>query len=283
MKLPLNIAEKLLSLQNGAAIPSSQLRHGIIEDMVSDGILYRPGKHRSLIHVMNQDQLHLYLENRFSIKNLDGYVTACKNENITRSELVAVSSDSKLTKVRTFKGFLVNCYTPIQATLNDKPITLNCLNGTFQFIYDFENFVPEKNVTIIGIENPENFYYISQQQYLFENMLPLFVCRYPQNQSKDLIKWLQLIPNNYWHFGDFDFAGIGIYLNEFKKHLGEKARFFVPPNIEKLISLNGNKQRYDKQKLYFDIDLIMEEKLKELIQIIHKYKKGLDQEILISG
>ena len=50
------------------------------------------------------------------------------------------------------------------------------------------------------------------------NQKILFVCRYPQ--SNDLIKWLQSIPNRYLHFGDLDFAGINIYLNEFKKYLG---------------------------------------------------------------
>ncbi|MCA6071324.1 MAG: hypothetical protein LE168_02900 [Endomicrobium sp.] len=67
-------------------------------------------------------------------------------------------------------------------------------------------------------------------------MRPLFVSRYPQNQSKDLIKWLQSIPNNYLHFGDFDFAGIGIYLNEYKKYLTDKAMFLIPENIEKFIA-----------------------------------------------
>ena len=86
--------------------------------------------------------------------------------------------------------------------------------GTFQFIYDYERFILPADITIVGIENPENFRQISQQQYLFKDIKPLFVCRYPQNQSKDLLKWLQSIPNSYLHFGDFDLAGIGIYLNE---------------------------------------------------------------------
>jgi hypothetical protein len=109
----------------------------------------------------------------------------------------------------------------------------------------------------------------------------MFVSRYPQNQSKDLVKWLQSIPNDYLHFGDFDFAGIGIYLNEFKKHLTRNADFFVPENIDTLIADYGNKKRYDEQKINFDIKSIQEEKLLKLIATIHKYRKGLDQEILI--
>jgi hypothetical protein len=32
--------------------------------------------------------------------------------------------------------------------------------------------------------------------------------------------------------GDFDISGIGIYLNEYKKHLFSKAKFFIPKGIE---------------------------------------------------
>jgi hypothetical protein len=106
------------------------------------------------------------------------------------------------------------------------------------------------------------------------------VSRYPQNQSKDLIKWLQSIQNHYLHFGDFDFAGIGIYMNEFKKHLKERTTFFVPENIDQLIDNYGNKKRYDEQKVNFNVKTISEDKLLKLINTIHKYRKGLDQEVL---
>src|SRR5690606_36529849 len=171
--------------------------------------------------------------------------------NFLVKDLVAISSNSKLKSTRTFKGFLINSYNPIMATLNGKKTTFNFTQGVFQFIYDFESFVPNENITIVGIENAENFRWIAKQQYLFEDIQPLFVSRYPQNQSKDLIKWLPIIANNYLHFGDFDFAGIGIYLNEYKKHLSEKAYFFVPNDIEKRLRLNGNSKLYDKQKMSF--------------------------------
>ena len=72
---------------------------------------------------------------------------------------------------------------------------------------------------------------------------------------------MQTIPNPYLHFGDLDFAGIGIYLNEFKKHL-------------------GNRELYDNQKSNFD-ERDIENSLKVLIESIHEYKKGLEQEVLI--
>ncbi|MCL4536993.1 MAG: hypothetical protein M1610_05330 [Nitrospirae bacterium] len=281
MKLPLSTAEKLLLLASGEKIPASRLKHPIVNDLISEGIIYKQGRIKSTLQISNKEQLYLYLRNNFAINDLHSYIETYKKENLTRAELVTVAADSKLKSVRTFKGFLVNCYTPIQATLNSESIIIYPKEGTFNFIYDFENFIPEPDITIVGIENPENFRYIHKQRYLFKNLKTLFVSRYPQNQSKDLIKWLQSLPNNYLHFGDFDFAGIGIYLNEFKKYINDRANIFIPDNIDSLIKNSGNKKRYDEQKINFDISKIKEENLLELIASIHNHKKGLDQEIFI--
>ena len=281
MKIPVHIAEKLLRLSQGVVISAGKVKHALIEELVTEGILERTGRIQKKITLVDKKPLFLYLQNKLGINDLEKYIEVFQKENVQRNELVEISSNSKLKQVRTFKGFLVSSYMPINATLNGKPFIINFNDGTFQFIYDFEKFIPEQNVTIVGIENPENFRYIEKQMYLFKDLQPLFVSRYPQNQSKDLIKWLKSIPNNYLHFGDFDFAGIGIYLNEFKKHLDEKALFFVPDNIEDLIKLNGNKKLYNEQKINFNAQLIKEESLLRLIKTIHKYRKGLEQELLI--
>ena len=174
-------------------------------------------------------------------------------------------------------------YEPISAVLNEQPIIINPAVGTFQFIYDFETFSIEKNVTVVGFENAENFRHIEKQRYLFENIKPLFVSRYPQNQHKDLIRWLQSIENQYLHFGDFDLAGIRIFLSEYFRHLGDKATFFIPSDIESRIEKYGSSKRYDSQHGNIKIKDITDEKLLTLIKLILSHKKGLDQEALIGG
>lgn len=271
-----------MQLSQGETMPSSKAKHVLIEELVEERIIERNGRIQKKLLLGNKKALTIFLQNKYGINDLKKYIEIGQKENVKRSELVSVSSDSKLKQVRTFKGFLVNSFTPVQAMLNGKPTTLNFDDGIFQFIYDFENFIPEQTVTIVGIENPENFRFIEKQKHLFTNIQPLFVCRYPQNQCKDLIKWLQSIPNNYLHFGDFDFAGIEIYLNEFKKHLEEKATFFLPENIEELVKINGNKTLYNKQTLNVrNENQLQGENILKLIKIIHKYRKGLEQEILI--
>lgn len=283
MNLPIGIAEKLILLQNGEEIPASKLKHSVIDTMLGNGLLEQQiqGRSKKLIFLRSPERLNDYLSNHFGINSLHDYVSVHKKEDVLRGDFVEISSDSKLKKVRTFKGFLVNSYIPIQTTLNDEPLLISPIAGSFQFIYDFERFAIPTDVTIVGVENPENFRHINRQKYLFDDIKPLFVSRYPQNQNKDLIKWLQSIPNPYLHFGDLDFAGIGIYLNEYKKYLGNRATFFLPSNTKKLLERYGNRDLYDNQKSHFSVGEIDEIKLNQLIAMIHESKRGLEQEVFI--
>jgi hypothetical protein len=281
MRMPVSIAEKLVLLLKGDKIPFSQLRHEVVDLMVDNGILnvLLQGRRKKLIGISKKDLLAPFLFNHFGIENLENYIIGCRKAGLSRAEAIHISSNSKLKSIRTFKGFLVNCYQAVDCVLNYQPITIEPKEGTFTFIYDFENFTPATDITIVGIENPENFRQIQKQRILFEHINPIFVSRYPQN--KDLVRWLETIPNDYLHFGDFDIAGLNIYWNEYKKYLQDKSSFFMPPNIERLLSTKGNRDNYDNQTLQFDIQLVDEENVLILLQLIEKYRKGLEQEILI--
>lgn len=278
-KLNLSTAEKLLQLRNGERLQASKLLQAIFQELLAENILYKTGKTRGLLLLVNSGQFDLYLQNRYAIADLNEYVTLLRQENYSRSDLVRVSTDSKLSAIRSFKGFLVNCYEPVDVMLNHSKTILQPLPGLFHFIYDYENFIPDSQCTIVGVENPENFRYIEKQKKIFQHLKPLFISRYPQGQHADIIRWLKMIPNPYLHFGDFDLAGINIYQNEFKKYIPEKSTFFIPDHMEELIRIYGNPSRYDDQKLHLDKAGILEEEVVELIRIIHKHKKGLDQEI----
>ncbi len=283
MTLPISIAEKLQQLlQPGSSLPASVLKHVAVEKMISDGVLQKriSGKSKAVVLVNNPAALRSYLGNHFGVADLEKYIAAYKDADITRSEAITVSGNSKLKAIRSFKGFVVNSYEPIEATLNGQSFTINPTPGSFTFISDWETFLPSADVTVVGIENPENFRQVQRQQYLFEGIKPLFISRYPQ--SNDAIKWLQSIPNNYLHFGDLDFAGINIYLNEYKIWLVEKALFFVPPQAAELLHRHGNRELYNRQlSLAPDNDLMEEENIKSLIKLLHQEKMVLEQEVFI--
>ena len=281
MKLSLKIAKVLAQLMDGESVPNSLAKSSLIDLLVSEHIIYRKGKHKKSLELINKTSLQNYLTNQLQINDLNNYISAIENRNSTRAELVKITTDSKKSKERAFKGFLVNSYCAIKAELNNETIIINPANGSFVFIYDYESFKIPKNITVVGIENSKNFSQIQEQKYLFKNLNPLFVSRYPQNQN--FIKWMKSIPNDYLHFGDFDIAGIGIYLNEYKKHLLAKSTFFIPENIKNDIRNNGNRARFDNQKINFKTDSIQESKILDLIKIIKTEKKGLDQEYYINS
>jgi len=285
LKLPIHIAKKLQQLlQPGTSIASSSMQHAVVTKMLEDGLLQKQqtGKTKALLFIQNKENVAAYLSNHFCISNLQHYIEILEGEEQSRAANVAVSGNSKLQSVRTFKGFLVNSYDAIDASLNGNPIIIHPSPGSYTFIHDYENFIPDPAVIIVGIENPENFRQVEKQRYLFLNIKILFVSRYPQNN--DLIKWLTAIPNHYLHFGDLDFAGIHIYQTEYKKYLGEKASFFLPDNAELLLKKFGNRSLFNRQySSTQDYTLKSEKNVQEVLRLLLKYKKALEQELFING
>ena len=283
MTLPLSIAEKLLLLEQGQQLPASSLKHKLVDELREEGVVLErlAGRTKSTLYIADSGALQRWLFNKFAINDLQTYIGVVKNEDATRAELIEVSNDSKVAASRAFRGFLVNSYMPVHCMLNGVLFTVHPQQGSFQFIYDIGQFTLPEDVVIVGLENFENFRSAEKLRRLFGGLKTLFVSRYPQEQSKDLLRWLQSVPNSYTHLGDYDFAGINIYQQEYKKHLKERALFYVPGNIEELMEKYGNRQLYDNQRLN-DTD-ITEPALQALIALIHKHKKGLEQEILLTG
>lgn len=281
MKIPSGIAEKLRELKQGMKVPYSRLKHPVIESMLDNGVVHRQiqGRSKCMIYLTRPQALDAYLSNHYGINDLDQYILYLNNESATRADGVQVATDSKTKTVRTFKGFLVTSVKPISCLYKGSEFIIDPAEGTFAFIYDYEDFIPGKETTIVGIENPEVFRYISKCAHYFPEKDLLFVSRYPQ--SKDLVKWLKLIPNSYLHFGDADYAGINIYYNEFKKYLGSRASIFIPPGVDQLLPDKGNRDNYNNQTLLIDKSSIDEPGILHLIRLIEESMKGLEQEIFL--
>lgn len=281
MKLSLKNAKILQELIEGQTIPNSRAKGLVIERLVDENIIFRKGRHQKTLHLLNEGALKDFLANQLQIKDLQGFIIA-RLERSSRAEFVKITTDSKHSKERAFKGFLINSLQPIQAKLHGHKIEINPPRGSFQFICDFESFEIEEKVIIVGVENARNFSLIHQQAYLFDENQYLFLSRYPQTQNRDVLQWLKSIPNPYLHFGDFDLAGIGIFLNEYKKYLGSRASFFIPDGIETKIKAYGNRERYNLQGVNFNVEAIDDEYLRGLLTMLHRERKGLDQEVFIS-
>ena len=278
MKISKTLINTLQQLIDGESIAYSTLRKDFAETLFAEGLLtvQTHGSRRSFraidtIALKNFIQIHYEELRTLGDNDLKSYTT--------RSEQAAETGNSKLVMVRSCPGFPVNSYEPITCSLFGNEFVINPPESSFVFIDNWQQFAIPEGVIVVGIENMENFRMIRHQRKLFESVLGdvplLFVSRYPQSQ--DLRNWLIGIPNKYVHFGDFDLAGIHIFLTEFYKYLGNRSEFLVPSDIEQRLA-KGSPVRYDKQfgkycALRTDIQY-----LQLLIDLINKYHRGYDQE-----
>lgn len=293
MQLTAKLIDNIKSLRDGGQIPASQLTYSWVKEFVEQKILLKiPHKTTHAYKISNKEAFLRALGDLNPVlKDIDFAEFLLDNpDSLTRAEMVGAFGNSKTFKHRTAYGFMVNSLEPISAVLNGEQITINPPLGSYMFIADIENFDVCADVIIVGIENMENFYqirkqktfllkYISQIIGNIENHKILFVSRYPQNTS--LREWLKNRTNKYIHFGDYDLYGIKIFLTEFQKYLPERAYFLIPNNIESYIEKYGSKNLYDKhyekcRTLTSDIPSIG-----DLINLIHKARKGLEQELFI--
>ncbi len=287
MEITLTFAKLLLRLIRGDLIPigkfNSEVNKDLLRSFIAEYALPEPkpkGKTK-LVYCNNETNLRNYLFGK-GIPNLEEYIQYIESGDYTRAENAIYSSDSKTLNFRVFEGFFVNTYIDLIGSLCNQKIVLKPVMGSWIYIVDCKNFQIEKDVTIVGIENIENFKFIEKYKYLFENIKPLFLMRYNNNAYID---WLQSITNDYLHFGDFDLSGLIIYITEFRNKLDSKrCKFFIPNNLEYYFQQTNNYKDYDKQlndSRVNNFDFTQYPEIMEVVNLISKYKKVVSQEILI--
>ncbi len=281
MKITPTLIEKLICLRNGESVPASQLRGEWVDELERDGVIISTSRgSRRTIFAPHADafvQALSSFDERFT--DLDLMRESLLTNEVSRSAQASATGNSKLVAVRSCPGFPVNSYETITCMLNGREMGVNPQEGCFLFVADWQSFTIPQDVIVVGIENMENFRMIRLQRKLFESELGdhhfLFVSRYPQ--STDLRSWLQSIPNHYIHFGDFDLAGINIFLTEFHAYLGERSSFFIPTDIEQRLA-KGSTARYNDQYHKFKNITSDIPPLQYLIDTINKYHRCYDQE-----
>lgn len=280
------LIQAFLALRQGETVPFSRFPAAWVEEMLLEGGVTSivRGSRKSL-KVISRAAFDVYLRSKNLQPDRLEETAAVLSGASSRSEQVQLLGDSKATAVRSCPGFPVNVIGPLSVRLGERKILLCPCPGSFLYISDFQAFRIPSDAIVVGVENMENFrlpelqtavWEEIQEQYGEGGVPPLLlVSRYPQ--SRDLATWLQGIPNRYVHFGDFDLAGVHIYLTEFYARLGERAAFFVPGDIEERLS-HGSRERYDTQFERFGKMDVPDLRLQPLFGLIHRHHRGYDQE-----
>ena len=293
MKITASLIDRLIRLRDGESLPASQLRGEWVDELEHEGVIVSiaHGSRRSIFAPQPDAFLQALSAIDERLADLDLMRDTLLADEASRSAQAAATGNSKLVTVRSCPGFPVNAYEPIPCRLNGREVTIAPEEGCFLFIADWQSFTIPQDVIVVGIENMENFRMIRRQRALFEQpvmgtgscpQVPvpmtgrfLFVSRYPQ--STDLRSWLQSIPNRYIHFGDFDLAGIHIFLTEFHAYLGDRSSFLIPADIEQRLA-NGSSERYNAQYRKFKNLTTTLPDLQHLIDTINKHHRCYDQE-----
>lgn len=274
------ISASIQALMAGEQVAGSRISNKLLEELLAEGLLLVNSRgSRKSYRARDAEALK-----RFLIDKDEVYRILEVDASDSRASMAKETGNSKLMMLRSCPGFLINSYENIECFLNGKPFLVNPQEGSFIFISDWEQFSIPEDVVVIGVENIENFRMIRKQRVFFEKYLithglskkVIFVSRYPQ--STDLRKWLCTTPNHYLHFGDFDLAGINIFLSEFQQFIGkERSSYLIPNDVESRLK-SGSRKRYDEQYCrYKDIKSDICE-LQQLIDIINKERKAYDQE-----
>ncbi len=274
------ISASIKALLKGEQVAGSRMSSQLTDELMAEGLLSVVARgSRKSYRARDTETLRRYL-----IDKDESYRVLEIDASDSRASMARDTGNSKLAVVRSCPGFPINSYEPIACRLNGLPWMVDPQEGSFLYVADWKTFVIPEDVIVVGIENMENFRKIRRQRALFSSELGLhrllFVSRYPQ--STDLRSWLCSIPNHYIHFGDFDLAGISIFLTEFHAHLGERSSFLIPKDIEQRLANNGTEQRYNAQYQKFKNLATHIPALQNLIDAINKYRRGYDQEGYIS-
>lgn len=274
------ISVSIQALLAGEQVAGSRLNSKLLDELLAEGLLLVISRgSRKTYRARDTEAMKRFLvdkDERFRLFEANAYDS--------RALMATETGNSKLVMIRSCPGFPVNSYERVECFLGGEPFPVNPQEGSFLFVSDWKKFTIPEDVVVIGVENMENFRMIRRQRRFFEEYLHahglsnkvLFVSRYPQ--STDLRRWLCTISNHYLHFGDFDLAGISIYLFEFRQYLGkERSSYLIPDDIESRLK-SGSRKRYDEQCEHFkDIKSDILE-LQRLIELIHKERKAYDQE-----
>lgn len=268
---------KIQRLLDGEEIGFSSLSGPVFRELINREyiVLDKTGRKKMVASVKDPVYLKKVLRQEWQINDIEEYLEFLSKEEKDRTDVQNMLGGTKEEKTSTFQGFLVNSLETVSYTLNGQKGTLPLINGSYLFVSDYETFNIDDDIIIMYVENFTSFRQIARYIYLFEPGRYLYVSRLlSSNAFKD---WLKGIPNRYIHFGDFDLAGIGIYLH-FYDEIGQRASFLVPDDIEERIVGQGNSTLYYSQEEKCRNMKVTDKRVQPLVDMIKKYRMGYEQE-----
>ena len=256
----------------------------LLEEFIGCNCVYVSGK-PSQIYLNDAEALFGVIKangyNVNCIEDLDYFIEE-ENEPKSRDEIAENYSHTKRVESKSFNGLMISVFDKLEVNYNDKKQYFYPLEGSGLFLHYTSKLQLDDDVIVVGVENPQVVWYINNYKHLFENDKKyLFLC-ISEYKTTYQYKWLESFSGEYIHFGDFDLAGINIYLNTIVPKL-KKAKshsFLIPDNIYEIIKEKNYMLDYSNQTKYLNITSKEDKNLQKLIEFIKSHKITIEQEDL---
>lgn len=230
------------------------------------------------INLAKKENIFLLLKNHNynigSTEEIDSYIKNIFDNDPSRDIIQQHHNSSKAKTSKSMHGLYVSPLQKLDVILNGEPVSILPNDGLGYFFFHTENIELFEDTVVVGVENYQIVWFAKKYTEFFTKPNILFVVITPY-----MLEWISSLENEYIHFGDYDLAGVNIYLNKVLPRLlkSKKCSMFIPHNIEQLIEKYGNSELYEKQKQYKNL-LSNDAEINSLVEVIVKFKKGIEQE-----
>ena len=256
----------------------------LLEEFIGCNCVYMSGKPSQIYLNDAEALLGVIKANGYNvncIEDLDYFIEE-ENEPKSRDEIADNYSHTKRVESKSFNGLMISVFNKLEVNYNDKKQYFYPLEGSGLFLHYTSKLQLDDDVIVVGVENPQVVWYINNYKHLFENDKKyLFLC-ISEYKTTYQYKWLESFSGEYIHFGDFDLAGINIYLNTIVPKL-KKAKshsFLIPDNIYEIIKEKNYMLDYSNQTKYLNITSKEDKNLQKLMEFIKSHKITIEQEDL---
>ena len=245
---------------------------------LNGSVTSRRRKTRKYLDLIKEENLFLFLKNHgyniTSKEEIDSYIEDIFDNKPSRDIIQHHHNNSKAKISKSMHGLYMSSLQSIDVRLNGKQLSILPNDGLGYFFFHTERVELSAETIVVGVENYQVVWFAKRYEKFFLDPNILFVVTTPY-----MLEWISTLENEYIHFGDYDLAGINIYLNKVLPRLSRSKKYsmFIPQNIEQLIEKYGDSKLYEDQKQYKNL-LSNDSEINKLIGIISKFKKGIEQE-----
>ena len=270
-------------LEEGSITKGKLKNKELVEGLKQNGavVVVRKTPSRYTIKLRKYENVFLFLQqNNYNIsyiEEIESYIEDVLQRSASRDTLQKYHSNTKAKSSPSLTGLYVASLENIEIKLDDEVVNIPPQNGMGHFLFYTQKIELFEDTIIVGVENYQIIWFAQKYSRFFEGKKVLFVFINAANAYP--LQWIEDKENEYIHFGDYDLAGVNIYLNKVLPRL-KKAKshsMLIPNNIEELLSKSKNSDLYRDQIGYKNL-ITSDEKINNLIKLIHKYKRGFEQE-----